>query len=356
MKILVFPANMPEGQAYAVEVSKFGPSPVGASSVAASEQLRKGFSCWEDLPFVTEATFVEKLIAVVRKHHIEAIVSPHAVVWQSINAILPRHLPEIRLLNEHPFDEVLSPLHAAESKQRELRFPASVLTPGSPRLPAWAESALILALSRLPGQSTVEKLVFMANLVAAARPGDMVELGSLWGRSAYAIAMASRYGEAGPLLCVDPWEAQAYHQPQSSELLAAAADRLDPEASFRYFVANLAVFGGRHCNYIRDRSVQAADIYRRSRTILSAPYGSTEYAGEISFLHIDGNHDFAAVAADLDAWTPFLKPGAWIALDDYCWPFGDGPRLAADVWLEDHMQRIDIAFSAFDCLWIRLKD
>lgn len=40
-------------------------------------------------------------------------------------------------------------------------------------------------------------------------------------------------------------------------------------------------------------------------------------SGDVGLLHIDGNHRYKAVLADIDAWTPHLAPSAVLVFDDY---------------------------------------
>jgi hypothetical protein len=56
---------------------------------------------------------------------------------------------------------------------------------------------------------------------------------------------------------------------------------------------------------IREPSVRAAERF--------AP-------GSIDVLHIDGDHSREAVAADVAAWLPRMRPGAIVVFDDCSWP------------------------------------
>jgi hypothetical protein len=43
--------------------------------------------------------------------------------------------------------------------------------------------------------------------------------------------------------------------------------------------------------------------------------------GELDFVFIDANHEYGAVAADIDAWRSKVKTGGWLSGHDFCqWP------------------------------------
>ena len=45
--------------------------------------------------------------------------------------------------------------------------------------------------------------------------------------------------------------------------------------------------------------------------------------------------------------------GGWIVIDDYTWPFGDGPRRVGDEFLAANRDRISAAFVMGGALFIR---
>lgn len=354
MNILVFPATVADGMSAAESAQRAGNFVLGAASIPVSDTQQASFSAWAELPFVTDPEFQTAFASLITQYRIEAIHAPHPVVWTALQELLPLQHPNITLLNDNPCEARLAPLREAEAQYGVLPFQLPGLSVGT-AVPPWLATALSLALPRLPGQSPPEKLALMLALAYGGVAGDLVEIGSLWGRSAWPLALASTRPGTGPLLCIDPWQASAYQQPDSNALLAAASDSLDAAASFRYFIANLAPFAGTHCNYIRGYATEASDLYRKQRDIHSEHFGTTRYTGRIALLHIDGNHDYKAVVADIEAWSPLLQPGGWLIIDDYCWPFGDGPRRAADAWHRQQREQVDCAFHAFGSLWLRLK-
>ena len=52
-------------------------------------------------------------------------------------------------------------------------------------------------------------------------------------------------------------------------------------------------------------------------------------------------------------WSPLVPPGGWVAIDDYCWRYGDGPKRAGDALLDQWGEDVARAFVAGDCLFIQ---
>ncbi len=87
----------------------------------------------------------------------------------------------------------------------------------------------------------------------------------------------------------------------------------------------------------RTPSVSGCAIYRGDAdgeaVRLMKARGPAKPSGCIALLHIDGNHDVACAAEDVALWSPLVAPGGWVAIDDYCWRYGDGPKRAGDALL-----------------------
>ena len=213
-------------------------------------------------------------------------------------------------------------------------------------------AALLRATRAVPGMCDDAKLWALAAIARHAPAGDVVEIGSWWGRSAVALAwLAARHG-IGALLCVDPWSAEGTRQ--SHDALDAASAAADHEEAARIFRVSLLSLGPARVNFLRLPSVQGAARYRAEPVARSEAFGETRLAGAIALLHIDGNHEHAQVAADVAAWLPMLRDGGWLVLDDYLWPFGDGPRRVGDALLRARGGDVLCAFTAGSALFVRL--
>ena len=194
-------------------------------------------------------------------------------------------------------------------------------------------AGLIRLFDMTPGQCSHTKLEAIISLFPDLPEGDIVEIGTLFGRTALAFAfLASRY-RTGKVMCVDPWS--------SGEL-------------FQAFIANLAPWSG-VVNYIRKPSTVASAIYASGAPVASPEFGTTEYSLGISLLHIDGNREIEAVRSDLTSWGGFLRPDGWIIFDGYRRPFGDGSRQVADEFCRDFEGHWSTAFEAGGALFVRLN-
>jgi predicted O-methyltransferase YrrM len=85
---------------------------------------------------------------------------------------------------------------------------------------------------------------------------------------------------------------------------------------------------GAHCEVLRMTSEEAAS---------RIPDGS------VGLVHVDGNHDRAAVEADVERYLPKLHPGGFLALDDASWA-------SVRPVLEDLRGRLEPVFHIHDAL------
>jgi len=351
--VLVFPAGMPDGLAFRDRARAAGLRVVGASSLE-RDPAENGYEAWERLPYVNDPGFDAALAELVRRHDIGAVHSPHHVVWKHLAERLDTIAPGARLTGGQPPQDI-------ERAYRDLRERVATLTapgfasshPGKPPLTALQRAGLVRLVGTVPGMCGEDKMAAVMQVMRHAPPGDVVEIGSWWGRSAALLLWLARHYEVGKVLCVDPWSAEGLVQDEP--MVDAASAEHDPEAALRIFEINLVPLALGGLNYLRAPSVEGAAWYRLGQPLRTEAFGETEYAGRIAVLHIDGNHAEASVAADVEAWTPLVTPGGWIAFDDYEWAFGDGVRRVADAFVHEHRDRIDCRFRGGPTLFVQLK-
>jgi len=351
--VLVFPAGMPEGLAFRDRAKAMGLRVVGASSVE-GDPAQGAYEAWERLPHVNDPDFDEALAEVVRRHGVAAIHTPHFVVWRHLSDHLDRIAPGARLTHDDlPQDK--------ERAYRALRERLSIdkgpvfwpALPPKPPLRLIEKAGLVRLVSAIPGMCGEDKMRAVMEVMRHAPQGDIVEIGAWWGRSAALLVWLARHYDVGKVLCVDPWARDCMSQ--GDPLLDSTSADLDPDEALRMFEINLVPLAGRRLNYVRATSEAAIKAYGPRMKVVTEAFGETTYAGALSVLHIDGNHAPREAALDVAAWTPHVQPGGWIIFDDYDWAFGDGPRLAADAFVQDRKSDIATVFRAGPALFVQLK-
>lgn len=362
--LLIFPAGIDGAENFAKIATQLGFNVIGASSVPMEEKLFH-FNEIIKLPFVTDPVFDNDFLKTIEKHDISHVHSPHHGVWWHIKKLLERKNnnsigePLFSLCGEHPFqkhwNDFKPHLDWADKALQDnlaLSIESSHVAPVMGRL---QYAALHRGFLRIPGESDSEKLTAMSAIARLLPAGDVVEIGSLFGRSAYALARLAQHYQIGSTICVDPWRMeQIVDQGIAAKELFDGRSLINLDHVFTEFCATASELG--NMGYIRAPSIQAIDTYINSipsKRLHSPELGNISISGHIALLHIDGNHRYDHVVQDIATWSPFLQPGGWLLLDDYVWAFGDGPQKAGDELL--NTGNFDLAFAASDTLFLRRR-
>jgi hypothetical protein len=352
--VLVFPAGLPEALSYAAQVREHGGRVIGASSVP-NDPARRFYDEWFELPFVYEAAFDAALLDQIDGRQIGTIFSSHQVVLHHLKTLLKLRTPSPRLIGERArAADVGAARDGGASYQDYLRM-ATDLADSQEHAPVGPEeySAVLDRIGQIRGESGMDKMGALMAVAASAPRGDVVEMGVLSGRSAFLLAWLARRHQLGPTLCIDPWGRADAMQWDSPEMLRLATQETDFDRFFAEFKANLIPSFHATVNYLRESSFDAATRYGKDFVVGPTEFGSTRYTGEIALLHVDGNHDETAAVRDLHDWTPRVVKGGWVIVDDYVWPFGDGPKVAADQLLDGWKGRISRSFALSGALFIQ---
>lgn len=337
---------------------------IGASSVMASEGSYqvKGFY---SLPFITDSSFENRLQNLLKKESITHVYTPHAGVWSLFYGL------KLKKPDDYPFSLCEpSPYHedwlkfkpgyewAVRMNQEKFveNFSANIEGVRAPLLEGQYVS-LHKQFTSISGQCDDLKLLALAHIVRLIPRGDLVEIGSLSGRSAFALGWLASTYQIGNLVCVDPWSiAKVEGQGEQAKILnsdlAADADVIDFDKIFLSFIGAVSLLN--NVGFIREVSEQAVNTYKNASLtgeLVSPELGEISLEGGIALLHIDGNHRYDFVCKDIESWEPLVKPGGWVLLDDYVWAFGDGPKRAGDELLSSG--KFDIAFTMSDTLFLR---
>ncbi len=351
---LVFPAVNAAAQDYVDEALERGERVVCAASIPEDQA---GVQCGEyhQLPSIYATDFIDRLRSLAASCNIERVVSPVSTVHSFLSTRLPVALPEIRLIGESPIRRQMK-LHYQLTARSEGLLPFLRMVEGGRCLPDRLELAGILRYaSSIYGESNDDKLAAMMAAMASAPQGDVVEVGSLMGRSLFILLYLARRFGIGPVLSVDPWSFAECIQQDSPSGLREVSAEWDFDVLEEGLRLNLAPLLPSDHAHLRLPSRQGHEVYTAGKAIASTKGEPVKFSGQIACIHIDGNHDFEAVAEDCRLWLPHLAPGAWLILDDYVWEHGDGPKRVGNQLLVDRTEDIQRAFACGKALFIQFR-
>jgi len=126
--------------------------------------------------------------------------------------------------------------------------------------------------------------------------GLIVEVGSLFGRSAYTWASSSKPSVS--VYCVDPWdgsEVEAY----SGFSMNRGTYHGKIKNTIETFRANLGLFSSRIIPIQEKSPLEKWD------------------RGNIDVVYVDGDHEYLSVCKDLEFWFPYIKKSGVLCGDDF---------------------------------------
>ena len=353
--ILIFPAGMPRSLDYLERCKRDGQTVIGSSSLAYDVSKEK-YPAWAYLPYVNDPAFNTALGELIAERGIGGVYTPNPVVWSYLNDVLAMIAPTVKLVNASPVHDEMSGYRAATAHAAKvLANPLPVASSVSPKasLPPLQLAALFRHGNVIPGMCDDEKIGALCEIARHSPAGDVVEIGSAWGKSAFILARLARLYGIGNTLCVDPWQSDYLVQNDDGGLVDSCINHYDYDEALRVFEMNLLPYSTGDINYLRLPSTEAAKQYGAERVVRSESFGQTAYCGQIALLHIDGNHSYEAAKADIEAWSAYVAPGGWIIIDDYVWPYGDGPQRVGDEFLASQRHRIASAFVMGTALFLQ---
>ncbi len=362
--LLIFPLDIDDADAFIQVAKALGLTIVGASSAMAGPE-GKAVDHFVRLPYITDPAFDQALQDALEQHAVTMVYAPHQGVWRHLDTCLKNDPAVFRftLCAPDPFtarQQRFAPHEAWAAAMRSADPFAGLVAPEAIRPPL--SRARYAALHRLfldiPGDSDVGKLHALCDIARLLPRGDLLEVGCLYGRSAFALGYLADHYQLGNVICVDPWNtAELTDQGAGAAIINAELTNpdIDSETIFRIFLNAVAPLG--NVGYICKTSEKAVGAYAaamHSGSLASAELGSIQVEGRLSLLHIDANHRYDHVRRDIELWTPHLAAGGWLLLDDYVWAFGDGPQRAGDELLDSRLY--DSAFVSGDTLFLRRTD
>lgn len=331
MSILVFPAGLPRS----LDFITTHPDAVGASSVA-NDPAKIHYKYWAHVPYITAPDFPEIMAQCLSEHGITEIYCPHNIAWGFLKKMV-EDIDGVEVLEPSPISVEQQPYRQALEAAAQLDSPLSKLELAGILKTAW----------RIEGEMVDSKIAALSRIFPELPKGDIVEIGALYGKSAYVLSWLSHRHDIGNILCIDPW-GQLNGNADNPDVVAATLSQRDRNLIRLGFIMNLSAAG--NINYVCQFSEKAVPDYQKGTVI--SEMGKTSYVGKISILHIDGNHDYEFVLQDCEIWAPMVQPGGWIIFDDYEWRLGDGPKKAADVFVQ--RTKLETTFVDGGALFVQL--
>ena len=180
------------------------------------------------------------------------------------------------MANSSPVDEVLGGYREALKKAKVFAgtsLPLSFKQAVHP-MPTVIELAGLCRYGDLVrGMCDDEKFHALLEIARHSVKGDIVEIGSWWGKSAFILAWLARHFEIGSMLCVDPWSNA--HLVQNEKIVDNSSAQVDADEALNVFQIGLLPFNANHINYLRTISAEGAQRYAVERVIASEHFGET---------------------------------------------------------------------------------
>ena len=327
---------------------------VMAASVPCDESPFNGGTVLR-LPMIYEDGFCSAFLNLVAEHSIARVYCPVASVYAHLQRFIVEQELSIELLGDSPIQQQMTQHQELMARSRKLSHFIAACADGANVLPPIDVAGVLRQAALIYGESSDEKLAAMIAIAASAPVGDIVEIGSLMGRTAFVLLYLARRYRIGPLLTIDPWRsANAVHH-DSPEVFGSLLSEWDYEALSEGFFVNLAPFASDDHAHLRMPSEQAFALYQSDLPILAQDSSIVSFGRRIAILHIDGNHDYTAVRLDCDLWLDRMLPGAVLILDDYQWAHGNGPQRVGDELIAMYNRRIKRAFVCGKAMFIKLR-
>jgi hypothetical protein len=308
------------------------------------------------LPYVDDPAFPAHFMALVQQHNITRVYAPVAAAYSWLERFIAEQKLPLRLIGSSPIKREIERFDRLMAKVKAWRGFIDQCAGGQCDLSDIEIAAVFRMAVNIYGESNEQKIAAMMAIFGSAPKGDVVEVGSLVGKSASVLALLSRRYRIGNVLAIDPWQAAAAPQHDSPETVRVGlVNEWRWDVPPQDFAINTYPIGYGSFNCLQQESIKGCEIYKRDKAVASPTFGSTEYQGRIAVMHIDGNHDYAQVKQDCEAWLPLLDRNGWLILDDYVWVHGDGPKRVGDALLRERAADIERSFECGKALFVKFR-
>jgi predicted O-methyltransferase YrrM len=194
------------------------------------------------------------------------------------------------------------------------------LTPGKPIDKSVLVPLMTALMPKLEGWCTVRKACLLAGLVIDLDARVVGEIGVYGGRSLIPMALAMRGKPRAAAYGIEPWSNSVAVQTPTHEANDEWWSKLDFHAIKKGFVSAMLELD---ClGTVKIVEMTSDQAYGAFSDVSSRPF---------DLLHIDGSHSTEQALADVRRWTPLVRSGGVVVLDDILW---DSVRPARDFLAE----------------------
>lgn len=351
---LLFPAVTQSAIDYLWAARQRGEHVVCAASVA-NNDIAGEWGELHRLPSIYDADFVNQFSQLVERHSVGRIFCPVSSVFDFMRRFIAERNLQIHLIGDSPIRQQVNQHRQLVARATRLQRLVQQLSAGTSPLSTLEIAGILKQAASIYGESNDDKLGALMAVFCTAPRGDVIEIGSLMGRSAFVLLYLAWRFRVGPVLSVDPWRASEAIQHKSPKEFQALVDEWDFEVLCEGFEINMVPMRRDDHAHLRMTSEQGYRRYTQDNPILSQLGEPIAYSQKIAAIHIDGNHDYDAVRQDCELWLPMLTPGAWLILDDYVWAHGDGPYRVGNELLAQRADDVICAFVCGKALFIKFR-
>lgn len=214
---LIMCCAMPDALAYAKKANERGERVIATSSLKYDESAQY-YTHWEWLPSVYDVDFCTALDRLAKLHHITRIFCPHNIAHYSLLELQKQDKLHIPLVGKPPIEEQTEYMQNLLNEATQMQHFIQTIACEEP-LAQHIIAAILKQTEATFGESNPSKLAAMMAIFGTLPKGDVVEVGSWWGKTAVALAMLAQHYETGAVLCVDPWSTDVAIQKDSPALM-----------------------------------------------------------------------------------------------------------------------------------------
>ena len=153
-------------------------------------------------------------------------------------------------------------------------------------------------------------------VATAPRGSILIECGTFWGKSAVYLAEAAKLADKDlRVYCIDIWAARPENNPDLFDPEHGAKGHIEPVIHAQHHDSLFETFA-----YFVDKTRLSPDplrVMRMDSLEAAAMFRGIEAAGgNIHFLFLDDDHEYAHLKRELEAWEPLMSKDSIIAGHD----------------------------------------